>query len=77
MVARFHQRIEAEMLVELLRANGIIARLQWETAGDLFGLTLNPMGDVMLFVAKEQAAEALNLIEAFHRSQVDCEEEQP
>jgi hypothetical protein len=54
--------INAESIVAALRGRGIAARLQGEALGAIYGLTLDGLGEVSIYVpeeCQEQAREVL------------------
>ncbi len=56
--------VNAESIVAALRGSGIPARTQGESIGHIYGLTLDGLGEVIIFVPKEYAEEALTLLKA-------------
>ncbi len=63
-VARVPGRVAAEPIVAALRANGIEARTRGEAAGQIYGLTLDGMGEVSILVSGDQADAARELLKA-------------
>jgi hypothetical protein len=63
-VARVPGKTAAEPVLAALRANGIAARARGEAAGELYGLTLDGMGEVSILVSREQADAARELLKA-------------
>jgi type III secretory pathway lipoprotein EscJ len=63
-LCRVSGKFEAEPVVAALRANGIAARTRGEAAGELYGLTLDGMGEVTILVRQSQVAEARDLLKA-------------
>ncbi len=63
-VARVSGKTAAEPILAALRANGISARSRGEAAGELYGLTLDGMGEVAILVSSEQADAARELLKA-------------
>ena len=61
-------RPEAEFLKSYLEAQGIEVTLFQESVGQTMGLTVNGLGTVQLFVPKEQAAEARQLLEEYNNA---------
>lgn len=56
--------INAESLVMALHGHGIPARHQGEAVGAIYGLTLNGLGEVSIFVPEEFLEEARSILEA-------------
>ena len=56
--------INAESLVMALQGHGILARYHGEALGAIYGLTLNGLGEVSVFVPEEQLEEARAVLEA-------------
>jgi hypothetical protein len=69
-VRRCQGLLLAELYRSKLTASGIPALLQYESAGPVFGLTVDGLGEVALMVPAEMAAEAYELLE-------DIEAEEP
>ncbi len=63
-VARVSGRVAAEPVLAALRASGIDARMRGEAAGELYGLTMDGMGEVAILVRKSQADAARDLLNA-------------
>jgi hypothetical protein len=61
---RVSGKIAAEPILAALRANGIPARAHGEAAGELYGLTLDGMGEVTIFVLASQLDAARELLKA-------------
>jgi hypothetical protein len=62
-------RPEAEFLKSFLEAQGIEVELFQESVGQTMGLTINGLGTVQVFVPKDQAAEARQLLEEYNNAQ--------
>ncbi len=62
-------RPEAEFLKSFLEAQGIEVELFQESVGQTMGLTIDGLGTVQIFVPKEQAAEARQLLEEYNNAQ--------
>ncbi len=61
-------RLEAEFLKSYLGANGIDVELFQESVGQTMGITIDGLGLVQIFVPKEQAAEARQLLEEYNNA---------
>ena len=61
-------RLEAEFLKSYLEANGIDVELFQESVGQTMGITIDGLGTVQIFVPKEQAAEARQLLEEYNNA---------
>lgn len=61
-------RPEAEFLKSYLEAQGIEVELFQESVGQTMGLTVNGLGTVQIFVPKEKAAEARQLLDEFNNA---------
>ena len=62
-------RLEAEFLKSYLEASGIEIELFQESVGHhIYPVTINGLGRVQLFVAKEQAIEARKLLNEYNNS---------
>lgn len=56
--------INAESIVMALRGRGIPARSQGEIVGEIYGLTLDGLGEVSIFVPQECLKEARSILSA-------------
>jgi hypothetical protein len=56
--------INAESIVAALHGRGIPARMHGEAVGAIYGLTLDGLGEVSIFVPKEYLEEAKSLLAA-------------
>jgi hypothetical protein len=63
-IARVPGRVAAEQVLSALAASGIPARRRGEAAGELYGLTLDGMGEVTILVRRSQAEAARELLKA-------------
>jgi hypothetical protein len=62
-------RLEAELLKTYFGAYGIDVELFQEAVGHhIYPVTVNGLGYVQLFVSKEQAKEALKLLDEYHNA---------
>jgi hypothetical protein len=61
-------RLEAEFLKSYLEAHGIEVELFQESVGQTMGITIDGLGTVQIFVPKEQAAEARQLLEDYNNA---------
>ncbi len=58
-------RMQADLLKSYLEAEGIEVELFQEALGHLYGITIDGLGRVQLFVPKEQAAQAREILAAY------------
>jgi hypothetical protein len=56
--------INAESILAALHGRGIPARLQGEIVGSIYGLTLDGLGEVSIFVPSEYEEEAKSILAA-------------
>ena len=56
--------INAESILAALHGRGIPARLQGEIVGAIYGLTLDGLGEVSIFVPREYMEEARSVLAA-------------
>jgi hypothetical protein len=62
-------RLEAEFIKSYLEANGIDVELFQESVGHhIYPVTIDGLGRVQIFVPKDQAAEARQLIEEYNNA---------
>ncbi len=55
-------RLNADMLVDFLNANGIEATSIQESVGTTYGLTVGPLGEAIIYVPADKKAEAEDLL---------------
>lgn len=70
-------QIGAGPIVAALGANGIRARAHGEAAGELYGLTLDGMGEVTIFVRASQLDAARELLKAADLGQLRVGDDPP
>ncbi len=70
-------KFAAEQILAVLRANGIQARARGEAAGELFGLTMDGMGEVSILVRQSQLEQARALLTAADLGELSLGEEPP
>jgi hypothetical protein len=63
-LARVPGGINAESILTALHGRGIPARLQGEIVGSIYGLTLDGLGEVSIFVPPEYLEEAKSILAA-------------
>jgi hypothetical protein len=56
--------INAASIVAALHGNGIPARVQGEAVGTIYGLTLDGLGEVSIFVPEEYLEDARSILSA-------------
>jgi hypothetical protein len=74
-IARVQGFIEADAMLSALRANGIEARTKGESAGVVYGLTLDGMGETAIVVRPEDAEAALALLDAAGHHELEIPED--
>ncbi len=63
--------INAESIVAALRGSGIPARAHGEAVGWIYGITLDGLGEVTIFVPEEYLEEARKLLEAAEQGKLE------
>jgi len=58
--------LQADLLRNLLEAQGIEVFLNQEGAGRAYGLTVGPLGDVQIMVPEHQSQEARQILDDFY-----------
>jgi hypothetical protein len=56
-------QLEISQLQSFLESNGIPTELRWESAGNLYGITVNDLSSATVLVPREQASAAFELLE--------------
>ena len=64
-------QLDANMMVAFLGANGVEAFSSQESAGVTYGLTVGPLGVARIFVRREEAYKARELIQAMLEDRID------
>lgn len=62
-VSELYDPEEAYLVIGLLEAAGISVKVDRESAGELFGLTVGPLARIVILVPKEEKVEAERLLE--------------
>ncbi len=63
--------LQANVIKAHLESEGIPALLQYESAGRVFGLTVNGLGEIRILVPKEWEEEAKRIIEPSEHDDTD------
>ncbi len=67
--------LQANLLRNLLEAQGIKVFLNQEGAGRAVGLTLGPLGEVQVMVPEHQSQEARQIVEDYYAGKFEIDEE--
>ncbi len=62
-VSELYDPEEAYLVIGLLEAAGIPVKVDRESAGELFGLTVGPLARIVILVPNEQRTKAETLLE--------------
>ena len=68
--------LPAEVIKSKLEAAGILALLRYQSAGPIFGITVDGLGEVQVLVPQEFEEEALDLIEPVEIGDDEFEDEE-
>ena len=63
--------LDAEIIKALLKSFNIEVIMFEESAGKTYGFTIAPMGEVEIYVKKEQKEEAIKVLEAYEKGELD------
>jgi hypothetical protein len=66
---------QANMLRNLLEAQGIKVFLNQEGAGKAYGLTVGPLGQVQVLVPEHQSQEARQIVDDYYAGKFETNEE--
>lgn len=66
---------QANLLRNLLEAQGIKVFLNQEGAGKAYGLTVGPLGQVQILVPEHQSQEARQIVDDYYAGKFDTNEE--
>jgi hypothetical protein len=69
--------LQADLLRNLLEAQGIQVFLNQEGAGRAYGLTVGPMGEVQVLVPSHQSQEARKIVEDYFAGKFESDSEEP
>jgi hypothetical protein len=69
-------QLDAAMMVDFLKANGIDATSMQESVGTTYGLTLGTLGEAMIYVPEEQKAAAEELINQMEQGKLELPDDQ-
>jgi hypothetical protein len=61
-VAEVYNQDEAQLIGGLLSMADIPVKIERETAGDIYGLTIGPLAKIQIMVPGEQAADAEKIL---------------
>ncbi len=69
--------VNAESIVAALRGSGIPARAHGEAIGLIYGITLDGLGEVTIFVPEDRLEEARALLSAAAQGELEPGSDQP
>ncbi|MBE9473708.1 MAG: DUF2007 domain-containing protein [Chloroflexi bacterium] len=67
--------LQANLLRNLLEAQGIQVFLNQEGAGKAYGLTVGPLGQVQVLVPEHQSQEARQIVDDYYAGKFETSEE--
>jgi len=67
--------LQADLLRNLLEAQGIKVFLNQEGAGKAYGLTVGPLGQVQVLVPEHQSQEARQIVDDYYAGKFETNEE--
>ncbi len=70
------QRSEAEMIKAILEKHGIHCMLSSDITHSVYPFSVNGLGEIRIFVPKEEADEAREIIQAYSREEAKGGEEE-
>ena len=68
--------LQADLIRNLLEAQGIEVFLNQEGAGRAYGLTVGPMGEVQVLVPEDQSEEARQIVDDFYAGKFESDEDE-
>ena len=74
LITKVSGELQAELLGNLLKAQGVKVFLNQEGAGRAYGLTVGPMGEVQILVPEHQSQEARRIINDFYAGKFEADE---
>ena len=66
-------QLDAQMIKNMLEASGIPAQVSQESAGQTYGFTVGPLGEVDILVPQNFEQEAITVLEAYERGELDLD----
>jgi len=70
-------QLNAAMIIDLLKANGIDATSMQESIGITYGLNIGPMGEARIYVPEDQKVAAEELIKQMEEGKLELPDDQP
>lgn len=70
------QRTEAEMIKAILEEHGIQCMLSSDITHTVYPFTMNGLGEIRIYVPKEQVSEAQHIIKVYSRGEEQGEHEE-
>jgi len=67
--------LQANLLRNLLEAQGIKVFLNQEGAGKAYGLTVGPLGQVQVLVPEQQSQEARQIVDDYYAGDFESDED--
>ena len=67
--------LQADLLRNLLEAQGIKVFLNQEGAGKAYGLTVGPMGEVQVLVPENQSEAARQIVDGFYAGEYELRDD--
>ena len=75
LVTEVSGELQADLLRNLLEAQGIQVFLNQEGAGKAYGLTVGPLGQVQVLVPEHQSQEASQIVDDYYAGKFETNEE--
>lgn len=66
-------QLEADMIRLMLEASGLHVITNQESAGAVYGLTVGPLGEVMILVPENEVEEANALLQAMEEGKLESD----
>jgi hypothetical protein len=76
LIANVSGELQADILRNLLEAQGIKVFLNQEGAGRAYGLTVGPMGEVQVLVPENQSEAARQVVDDYYAGKFDSSEDE-
>lgn len=75
LVTEVSGELQANLLRNLLEAQGIKVFLNQEGAGKAYGLTVGPLGEVQVLVPEKQSQKARQIVDEYYAGSLEEKEE--
>lgn len=69
-------QLDAAMIVDFLKSQGIEAKSMQESLGSIYGLTVGPLGESLIYVVSDQKEKALEVLQGMENGEYELPDDQ-